>query len=204
MWGQKEPFHAAHGCKRRSFCSGQMAVGQQEPLKPPGSRPRSAAIAAGLTASKSAVVALAETLAAELTGTAIAVSVLCLDRYELTINIKSANTTGLALPPSILARADEVMPSRTVGPHSGRMNLRPSPAATARSDPPRRRNLSLSRHCPGVTGRAVLHPHPCTATSPQAHRYFRPAPRAVTPLRKAFDRVDQEIKHCCWELHLAA
>jgi hypothetical protein len=28
------------------------------------------------------------------------------------------------------------------------------------------------RHCPGVTRRAVLHPHACPATPPQARRYF--------------------------------
>ena len=33
---------------------------------------------------------------------------------------------------------------------------------------------------------------------------FDPAPRFTTPLRKAFDRVDQEIKRCCLELNLAA
>jgi hypothetical protein len=29
---------------------------------------------------------------------------------------------------------------------------------------------------------------------------FDPAPRATTSIRKAFDRVDQEIKRCCQEL----
>jgi putative ABC transport system substrate-binding protein len=30
-------------------------------------------------------------------------------KYELTINVKTAKTLGLALPDSVLARADEVM-----------------------------------------------------------------------------------------------
>src|SRR5262245_56835354 len=39
---------------------------------------------------------------------------------------------------------------------------------------------------------------------PKLADIFDPAPRAATPLRKAFDRVDQEIKRCCLELNLAA
>ena len=39
---------------------------------------------------------------------------------------------------------------------------------------------------------------------PKLADIFDPAPRAPTPLRKAFDRVDQEIKRCCFELNLAA
>jgi hypothetical protein len=56
----------------------------------------------------------------------------------------------------------------------GPNDLRPSPPAPARSHPPCPLNPSLSRHCPGVTRRAVLHPHPCPATLPEARRYFRP------------------------------
>jgi hypothetical protein len=39
---------------------------------------------------------------------------------------------------------------------------------------------------------------------PKLADIFDPAPRFSTPLRKAFDRVDQEIKRCCLELNLAA
>jgi hypothetical protein len=39
---------------------------------------------------------------------------------------------------------------------------------------------------------------------PELADIFDPAPRLRTPLRKAFDRVDQEIKRCCLELNLAA
>jgi putative ABC transport system substrate-binding protein len=31
------------------------------------------------------------------------------NRYDLTVNLKSAQTLGLTMPPSILARADEVI-----------------------------------------------------------------------------------------------
>jgi hypothetical protein len=39
---------------------------------------------------------------------------------------------------------------------------------------------------------------------PKLADIFDPAPRARTPLRRAFDRVDQEIKRCCFQLNLAA
>ena len=39
---------------------------------------------------------------------------------------------------------------------------------------------------------------------PKLADIFDPTPRAATPLRRAFDRVDQEIKRCCFELNLAA
>src|SRR5262249_3853738 len=39
---------------------------------------------------------------------------------------------------------------------------------------------------------------------PKLADIFDPAPRPATPLRKAFDRVDQEIKRCCLEFNLAA
>jgi hypothetical protein len=39
---------------------------------------------------------------------------------------------------------------------------------------------------------------------PKLADIFDPTPRFSTPLRKAFDRVDQEIKRCCRELNLAA
>jgi hypothetical protein len=43
-----------------------------------------------------------------------------------------------------------------------------------------------------------------TRLRPKLADIFDRAPRAATPLRKAFDRVDQEIKRCCLELNLAA
>jgi hypothetical protein len=45
---------------------------------------------------------------------------------------------------------------------------------SVKADPAYPRNPPLSPHCPGVTRRAVHHPHPCRATSLQARRYFPP------------------------------
>ena len=39
---------------------------------------------------------------------------------------------------------------------------------------------------------------------PKLADIFDPTPQFGTPLRKAFDRVDREIKRCCLELNLAA
>jgi predicted MarR family transcription regulator len=39
---------------------------------------------------------------------------------------------------------------------------------------------------------------------PKLADIFDPAPQSHTRLRKAFDRVDQEIKRCCQQLNLAA
>jgi hypothetical protein len=75
------------------------------------------------------------------------------------------------------------------------------PPAPARSDPPYPRNPSLSRHCPGVTRRAVLHPPPCPATSPQARRYFstrllEPPPRSVGPSTASTRRSNAVASNC--------
>jgi hypothetical protein len=74
----------------------------------------------------------------------------------------------------------------------------------ARSDPPHPRNPSLSPHAQGLRVALFFTRTHARLLRPKLADIFDPAPRFSTPLRKAFDRVDQEIKRCCLELKLAA